>query len=51
MIRNNHAREGGRDGDKEAKRDELGGGELSRTGFTVWMVLYLTKKKKTTWKA
>lgn len=24
MIRNNHAREGGRDGDKEAKRDKAG---------------------------
>lgn len=24
MIRNNHAREGGRDGDKEAKRDGAG---------------------------
>lgn len=24
MIRNNHAMEGGRDGDKEAKRDEAG---------------------------
>lgn len=26
MIRNNHAREGGRDGDKEAKRDVWGRG-------------------------
>lgn len=24
MIRNNHAREGGRDGDKEAKKDKAG---------------------------
>lgn len=37
MIRNNRASEGGRDGDKEAKREEEeeGGCQLSQTGFTV----------------
>lgn len=34
MIRNNYAREGGRGGDKEAKRDEVG--RLAKSGFTVW---------------
>lgn len=34
MIRNNYAREGGHDGDKEAKRDEAG--RLVKSGFTVW---------------
>lgn len=43
MIRNNHAMEGGCDGDKEPKRGQ-DGGDLSQTGFTVYTNRFLAKK-------